>query len=55
MAVLHGMALIQILLQELNSLFLKTNLKTEGPYPLEETTKILSNVFKCQFFIFEQV
>ena len=43
----------KILLQELNLLYVKTNLKTEGPYPLEETTKILSSIFKCQFFIFD--
>jgi hypothetical protein len=45
----------KILLNELNNIFSNTSILTEGPYDLEETTKQLSQYFKCQFFIFDAV
>ncbi len=44
-----------ILLNELNNIFLNTSILNEGPYDLEETTKQLSQYLKCQFFIFDAV
>ena len=43
----------KILLEELNLLLEKTKLPNYGPYNLVETTKILSEKFNCQFFIFD--
>ena len=43
----------KILLNELNLLQVKTNINNEGPFPLEATTKLLSEIYKCQFFIFD--
>lgn len=43
----------KILLEELNLLKEKTKLPKNGPYALEQTTKILSEIYKCQFFIFD--
>jgi hypothetical protein len=45
----------KILLKELQDLLSLCNLKSEGPYDLEETAKILSDNFKCQLFIFDTI
>jgi len=41
-----------ILTRELSKLFEVTKLQTIGPYQLQVTCKILSETYKCQFFIF---
>ena len=43
----------QFLSQELEKLFSVTKLKTIGPYHLQTTIKLLSETYKCQFFIFD--
>jgi hypothetical protein len=48
----HG---CKVLLSELEKLYESTNLDINGPYDLIETTKILSEYFKCQFFIFDAI
>ena len=45
----------KILLRELNKLISCCNLEAEGPHDLEETAKKLSEIYKCQFFIFDSV
>jgi hypothetical protein len=45
----------KLLLEKLNNLLEKTNLKAEGPYELESTVKVLNNIYHCQFFIFDAV
>ena len=42
-----------ILLRELTELYKKTNLNKNGPYRLDNTVKVLTKVFNCQFFIFD--
>lgn len=42
----------KILREELNDLFMVTKLQQTGPYQLQSTVKILSETYKCQFFIF---
>lgn len=41
-----------ILKRELDNLFSVTNLQKTGPYQLQATCKLLSEHYKCQFFIF---
>jgi hypothetical protein len=45
----------KLLANELNDLIQNTSLPSEGPYELEKTAKILSEYFKCQFFIFDAI
>ena len=45
----------KILLHELTVMQAKAELKTEGPYRLEETTHVLSKLYNCQFFIFDGI
>ncbi len=45
----------KILLNELNILLKNANIDSEGPYELLDTTKKLSDYFKCQFFIFDAI
>ena len=45
----------RILLNELNKLIEETNLPKEGPYDLQETVQKLSEKYRCQFFIFENI
>jgi len=45
----------KLLLNELNLVIANTSISSEGPYELENTTKILSQYFKCQFFIFDSI
>ena len=43
----------QFLAKQLEELFSVTNLKRLGPYHLQTTVKLLSESYKCQFFIFD--
>ena len=43
----------KIILTELNKIVSNVELNPDGPYDLEETTKKLSEFYKCQFFIFD--
>ena len=43
----------QFLAKQLDELFSVTNLKKLGPYHLQTTVKLLSESYKCQFFIFD--
>ena len=42
----------KIIYDELLKLFKKTNLKTSGPYQLEDTAKCLSQTYNCQIIVF---
>jgi hypothetical protein len=44
-----------IIIEELNKVIDLTNLPNNGPYDLEPTCIILSNLFKCQFIIFNGI
>ena len=44
-----------IILSELNELLKYTKLPQDGPYELEETIKLLSDYYSCQFFIFDSI
>ena len=41
-----------MLLKEIENVITNTNLSQICPYPLEETCKILSSVYNCQFIVF---
>ena len=43
----------QFLAEQLQELFSVTNLQAVGPYHLQTTIKLLSETYKCQFFIFD--
>jgi len=43
----------QLILDHLENLYRTTNLSKEGPYELSKTMEILSETYKCQFFVFE--
>ena len=45
----------KLLCEELYSLFQVTNISENGPYELESTCEILSNHYKCQFFVFNGI
>jgi len=44
-----------LLYKELTEILQKTKLPLNGPYELESTSKVLSEHYKCQFFIFDGV
>ena len=44
---------LKILTEHLSNIFSVTNLKQTGPYQLQSTIILLSNTYKCQFFVFE--
>ena len=41
-----------LILEQINNIIAQTNLPDVGPYEIETTCNVLSNVFKCQFIIF---
>ena len=43
----------EFLAKQLDNLFSVTNLKKVGPYHLQTTIKLLSETYKCQFFVFD--
>ena len=45
----------RILEHELNNFLEKTELPRDGPYDLESTVQKLSKIYKCQFFIFDNM
>ena len=45
----------RLLLDQLDQLFAVTDLKKTGPYQLKATVILLSQTYKCQFFIFNSV
>lgn len=45
----------KILQRQLENLFAITKLKKTGPYNLSVTIKMLSKIYKCQFFIFDGI
>ena len=45
----------KVLFEELSALLKNTGLDTKGPYELEVTMQKLSEVYKCQFFVFDGI